>query len=175
MSGLPYFGIVVPGHPLNTNYVQTSPTQFVFQITRKPTDQDFIIFKFPMTDRLPQDHGIGVYLSVYGDDFEYYGHFTEANPSVKIKFPLENNTSQMNIVMKIGLSVEQISELVNKENNSATKERYRNQVDTIVKATANNLYTFLSSFAQKQGDSILIPSNALERWIQKLKSKPLEL
>eukprot|EP00818_Percolomonas_sp_WS_P004085 CAMPEP_0117450386 /NCGR_PEP_ID=MMETSP0759-20121206/8441_1 /TAXON_ID=63605 /ORGANISM="Percolomonas cosmopolitus, Strain WS" /LENGTH=246 /DNA_ID=CAMNT_0005242905 /DNA_START=8 /DNA_END=748 /DNA_ORIENTATION=+ len=160
---------------------------------------EIIIFKFPNTQPIPSGCSIGIYYcGNEKEGFEYLGFLSEEGSSVKVRVPeihrrdpqqqgfgqglsqqqqshgfLPVPSQEASSHFFVGLSLEPHTETLNKHQNStlSSQKRQHSQIETTVKACANSIHSYLTSFVQQQGDKIVIPANAIDRWLQKIEKK----
>jgi len=124
---------------------------------------------------LPPQAGLGLYVSVGGQDWQYRGCVSNARPSDA--FPVRWPTGEAAVAgcsAQIGVSVESLADLEQKEGCRL------GQKEEFAKRVALNLFQFLESFSTGHGvtpamatgtDYLVVPANFLDKWFQKFQAK----
>ena len=193
------FGVVIPGLTSVLSHFQPlgTPDQQRFALSIPlPLNyvvQSLCVFLLPGQQQLlPSTHGCSIYLSNNGQNWEYMGCLLNNKPSLLINPPLTyDSTSQNNggfgflqpqlqqqqqqqHMLHIGISLESLDTLKNLEDGHLRAEQNQaNQVVGLAKFLARNLFNYMSSFIRRMDnrDMIVLPTNALDTWMNKIMSK----
>ncbi|KAL4421725.1 hypothetical protein ABPG77_002341 [Micractinium sp. CCAP 211/92] len=176
----PPFAIFFTGksYPIPANsFAQADATHWVFDATATVVPdyrelKEVAIF-LTQPNVLPPDVGLALYVSIGGADWSYRGFVSNAHPSDVL--PLSWPEPQDPLLAppgagfaQIGVSVEPLAELGQKEGAKlGAKEEF-------AKCVGLDLFNFMQSFGGVQavgGDKLLVPSNVLDHWYQRLSNR----
>lgn len=141
------FGVIIPGQPIITNFVQNSPTAFSLSI---PTGANHMAI-FLSTPIINTELVAGIYFNSDDNEWKYLGFLSDLKPSAIFKVNLSNTP------FKIGISIEppkmeETSLVISKSNNN-------NFAVLVMK----NLYNYVKSF-----NINLVPIKVFEDWYNNL-------
>ncbi|EFC39812.1 predicted protein [Naegleria gruberi] len=190
------FGLVSPGRPCYANFNQVGENRWFIQIPDKVNGQsisELTIFALPNVGMPPLSHGFTIYISKDSNNWEFLDFLTIDKPSTHIHVPLSfdssssvqsafqginynNNVDQL----FVGISLEPIDTINNLTCNAVGKQQMeQSQVQQLVKAIANDLFNFMSSFTKPyqvnesgtMREMLVLPTNILDTWLQKFLNK----
>eukprot|EP01017_Pseudomicrothorax_dubius_P016714 TRINITY_DN1891_c0_g2_i1.p1 TRINITY_DN1891_c0_g2~~TRINITY_DN1891_c0_g2_i1.p1 ORF type:complete len:187 (+),score=42.20 TRINITY_DN1891_c0_g2_i1:98-658(+) len=166
------FGLIIPGEPMITEF--QAYEDFLFIDIPKPASITTI--GLVLTTPLPDGFGGSLYYSIPPfENLEFIGAVGNLRPSdiFSTNFALNPNTNELS-TLKLVLRVEPLENL-------KTLVELSTSIDVqkeFVKKVAKNLYNAMASY-HKEGliigpegaDYLVIPSNFLERWLEKFEIK----
>lgn len=168
------FAVVFPAYsyPITSNhFVQVDHTHWVLDICSLVRQQYWEVKEAALFLTVPNslDPGLalGLYVKCGASDWLYRGCVHNGHPSEVM--PLQWPAQEGGFVVppapgyiQLGISVEPLAELSAKEGSRlGDKMQFARRVGL-------DLYRFLEGFAtQASGDAILIPTSALDRWLQR--------
>lgn len=167
------FGIVVAGRPVNLDIRQADEDKFLAEIPLPSQGSgEITVFLLPDAPELPPDQGIVIYWSIPPfEDWRLLGTLTNNCPSAVFRTDWPSDPEITNVpVIQLGLSIEEISTVEN-----LTKAVVQEKSDRLAFAelVARDLFTYLQSFSQvtDRGEQLIIPSDALDKWINRFESR----
>ncbi|XP_064634049.1 protein Hikeshi-like [Lineus longissimus] len=185
------FGILVAGRLVQTEFIQTSETQFLFNIPDADSINHIVVF---MTGQVPFPDTMGgaVYFSWPSADgtpgWQLIGHITNSKPSAIFKIsnlkkdaevgahPFESHAA-LSHGAQIGVSVETLGEIAQQ---TPVTESTTKMVTSFVEFTTKmleNCYNYVSSFGvtqaqmTQQPNETFVPLSALHKWYESFQRK----
>lgn len=166
----PFFGLIVPGQPVITNFRKVAKSKFSAQL-HNPISIDNICFFFRPGIKIPP-LGVVVYFSIDSKQWHLLGSISSDKPSEIFKtgwstFPA---MAPCKSVM-LGISVESIDTVKNLQRGVRRDSR------ELAMHVAKNLHSFMTSFAKPVppalgiSNAIIVPTDIVDRWMTKFKSK----
>ncbi|KRX04749.1 hypothetical protein PPERSA_11805 [Pseudocohnilembus persalinus] len=167
------FGIIIPGiSPINQ--FQQINDMFVYDLNNPAQVQSITFF---LVNQLPQDFGVSLYYSVEPyETLQFIGAIGNARPSDTFQtgFPLKPNVNEKNMI-KLIIKAEKLENLKSLVEATQNSDVYKNYA----KLVAKNLYNFMLSYQENgynqnvnnQVQNMIIPTNFLEKWMDKFDSK----
>eukprot|EP01024_Parvocaulis_polyphysoides_P044674 TRINITY_DN41336_c0_g1_i3.p1 TRINITY_DN41336_c0_g1~~TRINITY_DN41336_c0_g1_i3.p1 ORF type:complete len:188 (+),score=20.50 TRINITY_DN41336_c0_g1_i3:32-595(+) len=169
------FGVFFVGQSFpitNQHFTQVDPTHWVLDVASTVTTdleklKEVTLFLL-QPNVMDQQLGLGLYVRGQNQDWQYRGYVSTQHPSEVM--PLQWSRLELQSTnqhqAQIGISVEAISELSQKEGSKmAARQEFAKKV-------AMDLFRFMESFASGyQGDAMIVPTNILDRWFIKFEEK----
>jgi len=166
----PFFGLIVPGQPVITNFQQGSKGKFSVRL-KNPISIDNVCFFFRPGIKMPP-LGVVVYFSIDNKQWHLLGSISSNKPSEIFKtgwstFPAMAPCKSVTL----GISVESIDTVKNLQRGVGRDNR------ELAMHVAKNLHSFMTSFAKPVppslgiSNAIIVPSDIVDRWMTKFKSK----
>jgi len=191
------FGVIIPNQACLTNFNQVDATKWVISLTNELPTNEIVVFKLPNTTPIPQNAGIGIYLSDSSmSSWEFFDVLFNEKPSSLFLVPPRFGTDSTrkiigsgqiftNIIksnddkntLYLGLSLEPRAML------ESLKPNWRGHMtsmnENIATFIAKDLYQFVESFVKPmkiQNNStieevLVLPMNFLEKWMKKMMEK----
>jgi Protein of unknown function (DUF775) len=175
-------GFVVPGGPVRTDFIPTSPNKLTLTLNAPgdlPTPissvSDVVCFLLPNAP-LPPTHGLLIYWQVLippdiSTGFELLGALTPSRPSCifRTHWPEHEQVSSIPGPCQVilGVSVEPLNEIQNIPSESFDTRLYA------AKKIAMDLFRYMQSFDAGTAGSgqLVVPNNIFDRWLQRFESK----
>eukprot|EP00924_Labyrinthula_sp_SR-Ha-C_P014587 maker-scaffold_34-snap-gene-2.42-mRNA-1 protein AED:0.25 eAED:0.25 QI:0/0/0/1/1/1/2/0/177 len=163
-------GLVISNHSIITEWQQISDSKLQTSVFLKENPAQLCFFLFPGA-LLNNQQALALYFAVSPfDNWTILDFLSFENPSVFIQRPLSGVVKEgQNVEVKLGVSVENLSEM--KRMN--LQDRKEKEIENIALKIATDLINFIGSFSQTTqfGEKLVVPPNALDRWLQKFKRK----
>ncbi|KAI8105687.1 hypothetical protein M9434_000269 [Picochlorum sp. BPE23] len=155
----------------STAFQQTSPTQFVFDISSSvgananALKEVFLSLETP--NSLPADAALSLYTSIGGSDFVFRGFVSNSHPSdvMPLSWGNEEGTSHPII---LGVGIEPLEEASAKHGAKiGAKEDFCRRVGM-------DLFQYMQSYSgvsQVGPDQIVCPTNVLDKWFNRISNR----
>lgn len=174
----PSFGLVVPGFPLRTDFVQVDSFKFALtlELNNIASIRELVLFFLPSA-AIPPQHGVLCYWQVQlqggqSTGFEILGALTADHPSGV--FPTGWSEHEQvsaileNVQITVGLSLEPLSNIQNIGLNTKVNE---NKL-IVAQKVALDLFRFMQSFdKQSTTGHMVVPTNIFDRWFQRFENR----
>ena len=185
----PPFGLIIPDHPLRTEFVPVDNSGLRFAIRLQcPGDirvplasiNDIVFFCLP-TVPLPENMGVMVYWQLTeangpaSTGFELLGAITPQKPSAVFRPGwseheqlLQVAKSGTPVVLTIGASLEPLETVQNTRQDRTTEQRL-----FAAQKIAKDLFNYMLSFDAGSGGAgnIVVPHSIFERWFKRFESR----
>lgn len=163
-------GLVVPGRPVSTEFVQTDETKLVAMVPAPGQISEMSVFLLPGS-ALPPGAGLAIYWSVEPfTEWQTLGTISADKPSA-IFHPgwKANDSMQREPVVQIGVSME-TDDFVG---NLSTAVDNVDEKLGFARLVAGDLFRFMASFAQStpSGEALVVPTDVLDRWMHRFDEK----
>lgn len=163
-------GLLIPGRPISTSFVQTGPTQFGISIPEPGSVQELAVFLVP-GQALPPGYGLAIYWSP--PPFTDWAALGTTSPTslsgiFRTGWPSTPALAALPEV-RLGVSLETGDTVTNLQaaTGAATDKG-------IAQLLAEDLVTCLGSYAQTipgLGERIVLPASALPAWLARVADK----
>lgn len=188
-------GFIVPDGPVRTDFVPSDKTgtKLTLQLNC-PGDlpsplasvTELVCFLAPNCP-LPAEHGVMIYFQISGapsqpgaqppaTGFELLGSLTPSRPSAVFRTGwseheqlLELMSSNIPVVVTIGLSVEPLHSIVNVQGTNRVENRM-----FVAQKIAEDLFRYMQSFdtgGASGSGQMVVPTNIFDRWMQRFENK----
>lgn len=154
------------------SFVRVDPSHWVFDVSSVSPNyrelQEVSLF-LAQSGTLDPSLALGLYISIGGAEWQYRGYVSNSQPSevMPLQWPEQDQplTAGPGII-QLGVSLEPQAEIVQKE---GTKLASRQD---FAKRVALDLFRYMESFnSGSSGDTLVLPSNVLERWFSRFEDK----
>ncbi|WIA11762.1 hypothetical protein OEZ85_011856 [Tetradesmus obliquus] len=172
------FGVLFVGnsYPITSDYfAQVDPTHWVLDVCSlvKPQYWELkeVCLFLTAPDTLDPSLALGLYLKSGSGDWVYMGccHSTHPSEVMPLRWPAQEGGYAVPPgpgFIQVGVSIEPLAEVAAKESSRVGDKL------AYAKRVGMDLYHFLASFAtQTNGDTIVIPTKALDRWYERFERK----
>lgn len=192
--GREFFGLIVPGGPLRTNFspVDNTGLKFSMQLAANdlpgplPSITELVFFLLPNIP-LPHNHGVVCYWQIAATvslspgqpppstGFELLGATTPDRPSIVFQTrwseheqALEATNSGQPVVVTIGVSLEPLDSIRNLSSFDPFSQRL-----FVAEKIAMDLFKFMQSFDTGTAGSsqMVVPKNIFDRWFQRFENR----
>lgn len=173
------FAAVVPGRPVQTDFVPQAENRAIMFIDNISTAQHVTVF---LTGTIPLAEGMGasVYMSIHPFTvWQFLGYLSAEKPSALFRFRWPQDALQRDLSAQLGISLEPMDVILQKE-----AERLAERRDPTAGASAelvnrlgmklmSNLYNFLTSHAASVPGlpGQWIPATVIDRWLQSFEER----
>ncbi|KAL3132314.1 hypothetical protein ABBQ32_008892 [Trebouxia sp. C0010 RCD-2024] len=152
----------------DSSFVRVDPSHWVFDVSNVTPNyrelQEVSLF-LVQSGTLDPTLALGLYISIGGAEWQYRGYVSNTQPSEVMPLQWPEQDQPLNVgpgVIQLGVSLEPLAEVVQKE---GTKLASRQE---FAKRVALDLFRYMESFnSGSAGDTLVLPSNVLERWFSK--------
>mmetsp|Transcript_47456 Transcript_47456/g.121129 ORF Transcript_47456/g.121129 Transcript_47456/m.121129 type:complete len:185 (+) Transcript_47456:361-915(+) len=166
------FGVFFVGKSFpvtDANFTRVDNTHWVLDVTVvNPAYEELkeVALFLTAPGAMDPQFGVGLYVSVGGSEWSYRGYVGSAHPSEVMPLQWPKNPTGAPGAAQIGISIEPIGEVVNKEGSKLGAR------EDFAKRVAMDLFNFMQSFSQAAaGGNIIVPTNCLDRWFTKFSTK----
>ena len=165
------FGLVVAGRNVTTDWFPTSETRCISELSEPTLTNEITFFLLPQVS-IPPGHGAVLYFSKAPmfDQWEMIGAVTPEKPSGIFRTGWSTKEDMVGCPMvQLGVSLEPYETISNLEiMNSGVDERKEFAIKI-----AKDLFLYMTSFSQQtqMGEMLLVPTNILDRWIDRFQRK----
>lgn len=167
------FALIIPGRLVDTSFRAIDPKKMVLTLSQPALVQEFTVAM--LQPAVPQGLGVAVYYSLPPfTGWDYVGPLSLDYPTAVFRAPWREKIPADTPAVQIGLSVEEISSL--KQMQPADQKEEERTLES-AKGIAQDLYTFMASFAQSTGNAkqfggmLVIPTNCIDKWYEKFLAK----
>ncbi|KAK8809838.1 hypothetical protein WA158_000781 [Blastocystis sp. Blastoise] len=160
------FGLIVPGLPLITSFQQADERKFITQL---PSPSNILELGFFMNPncQLPNYCVVLYYSFPPFQDWEVLATVTPNCPTAIFRTGWKAKNINNVELVQVGVSFED-SEFADN-----LKEAVPSTIESElpVMKIAQDCYNYVSSFGTSNGNTLILPSNIFDRWIERLKEK----
>mmetsp|Transcript_8688 Transcript_8688/g.27291 ORF Transcript_8688/g.27291 Transcript_8688/m.27291 type:complete len:191 (+) Transcript_8688:219-791(+) len=172
-----YFGLVIPGRPVVTEFEPVGATKLVATVPN-PGDAGEVVFFLLAGAPLGASTSAVLYYTVDGVAWSVIGAVSADKPSGVFKTPWSEQLAG-GAVVQVGVSIEPTDSVANLQLAGSGVDERR----AFARKIAQDLFTFLASFAttahhaeqlrlqQHASDLLVVPTNVLDRWITRFDAK----
>jgi len=164
------FGLVVPGHPVITEFTQVGTTQWSVELQNPASISNLTFF---ITGPLPAECAAALSCSFSPSftSFEFLGAVATEFPSDIFNTGWALNPDKSSCAsVRVLVSLEAIATIA-----PLVEERKRSDIrQTYAKKVALNLFRFMESFNQNSGqygEFLMVPMDVLDKWFLKFGTK----
>uniref|UniRef100_A0A7S2V1Q5 Hikeshi-like domain-containing protein n=1 Tax=Fibrocapsa japonica TaxID=94617 RepID=A0A7S2V1Q5_9STRA len=166
-----FFGLLVPGRPVQTAFRQILETKFVADILNPQEISDVCFFTLP-NFVIPEGFSVILYYSPAPfDNWSVLGALSTAKPSGVFRTGWATNESLRGAShLQLGVSIESVDVMKNLNLDETGVEDRKQFAHKI----ALDLFQFMASFSQSSsqgGELMVIPTNILDRWMERFEQK----
>ena len=161
------FGIIIPGDPVQYNFVQISETQWTTDIASPGRVNNLTFF---LQNPLPASCALALSSSSYPyQSIEFLGAIANERPSDIVhtgwSFKPEQSSNPMKLLISLE-RIENIASLVETKASSDIRQVYAKKV-------ALNLFRFMESFNKNtsQQELLVLPCDVLDKWLIRFENK----
>ncbi|CAN0135036.1 unnamed protein product [Pylaiella littoralis] len=165
------FGVLAPGRLVHSEFRTIDASKCVIEIIN-PREVDEVVFFLLPTSPVPPGHAAVLYFSVPNSEhWEVLGAVGFNKPSgiFRTNWPT-NEQMQSCTVVQLGVSIESEDVVTNLQlGDGGVQDRKQ-----FALKIAKDLFQFMSSFShstQAGPEMMVVPTNVLDRWIQRFESK----
>mgnify|MGYP001129383090 CR=1 FL=1 len=175
-----FFAVVIPGRPIVTAFQPVDETKMVCTI---PAPGQITTLAVSFAIALPPGAGIGVYYSdPAGQEWNYLGSLLASSPTAFFRAAWNGLLPPETPYIHLMLALESETDLA--ERVTADQVEETKTLDS-VRGIAQDLYTYMTSFAQPNdpqtmaaaaaqaanGEVLVIPASFIDRWMAKFADK----
>ncbi|DBB14244.1 hypothetical protein WJX82_010352 [Trebouxia sp. C0006] len=154
------------------SFVRVDPSHWVFDVSSVTPNyrelQEVSLF-LAQSGTLDPSLALGLYISIGGAEWQYRGYVSNSQPSEVMPLQWPEQDQPLTVgpgTIHLGVSLEPQAEIVQKEGTKlASRQDFAKQV-------ALDLFRYMESFnSGSSGDTLVLPSNVLERWFSRFEDK----
>lgn len=180
-------GLIVPGNPVIFSWVQLATTKLGVTLVNKGSrDTNLQVGKYEVEDlknvreislfflpgaaqRIPNNAALALYYSTT-EPYSLWtiiGAIKQNKESAIFSLNLDENIKEV----RFGLAIESVDLIENLEQNHSIERNHTRESFGI--QVAEDIHNFLGSFSESTpyGEKIIIPANALDRWLSRFKNR----
>ena len=185
----PLFGLIIPGKPVRTDFLQVDATKFSLTVhcdgitIPVPSMIREIVFFLTNPASIPPNHGVMIYwqitanaVSPVATGFELLGAVTAEQPSAVLATGWSENvpvaeisSGSAAITITFGVSLEPIDNMVNV---GAVKNNVELGKLHVARKIARDLFRYMQSFdTGAAAQHLVVPNNIFDRWLQRFENR----
>lgn len=167
-ASMPLFGVVIAGRRVITDFSPVAEGRCVTTVA-SPADVNELSFFLLPHSPVPPTHGAVLHFTTDGAHWTVLGAVTHAKPSGIFRTGWAAQAAMATSPMlQLGVALEPLVTIENLELAGGAGAERRAFAHKI----ARDLFKFVASFSNSvRGDTLIVPTNVLDRWIEKFDAK----